>query len=545
MEDLLLKTVRVTGDIKVEVWQQGKKRKYAQIYLETGIIKSEKVDISTNDKTVILDAMSIFAVTNGRKEDYYKIIQDPYDDTTKARIYGISPYYLNNGCILFIEWIGKEPNPDFSLGTYSTADDVPVDINTPRWLDCITISSNSISKVSDWVDSVGHSDRTMITDKRISITLPNKVKEESNTLVWSTKNKFGTLDYSTRSENDTAILYKTLDEDIIKIVIGEYNKMITNLYGIPEYGLDLCSPDTIACSIIEYKSPLTISNDIKIQTTTPPQQPIIKTKFNIDGLTTPTIIKAKQNLPNFTIWISGTESNTTSLESETIEDVNSSNGLDESYIENTYTGKEEEWEPLQVTKDDAICLDKDLGSGSTNEPPITSLPATANQKDFIKTAINATLAKGESKGRCAKYTFNHAKNYVYLMKGKSAELGAKNCAGGNANNETYHANLQSIGYIKYNQDVTQKNSLLSKISRYTWEIGDVLVYWCTDGPNNESHVKYGHTQIFTGQSFNNYNWACDNKNNYGCTFVYNNRKGDTWHWIIFKAPKTARINNIA
>jgi hypothetical protein len=147
----------------------------------------------------------------------------------------------------------------------------------------------------------------------------------------------------TNVENNTTIFKDTYDIDIIKIVIGEYNKMFANLYGISEYGLDLCSPSTSACSILEYKSPLIKSDSISeiVTTTSITQQPIIKTKFNIVGLSTPIIIKAKQNLPDFTIYITSTQSNTTLVENETIENVNTLNNLDDSYIENLYNGNEE------------------------------------------------------------------------------------------------------------------------------------------------------------------------------------------------------------
>ena len=37
--------------------------------------------------------------------------------------------------------------------------------------------------------------------------------------------------------------------------------MVTQLHGIPDYDLKLCSPDSEACKLIEYKSPLEAPNN--------------------------------------------------------------------------------------------------------------------------------------------------------------------------------------------------------------------------------------------------------------------------------------------
>ena len=67
MADQLLKSVRITDNIKVEVYQQGKKRKYALFYDEDADYnflkdntKSEKYDIAMSDDDVIEMALKAY-----------------------------------------------------------------------------------------------------------------------------------------------------------------------------------------------------------------------------------------------------------------------------------------------------------------------------------------------------------------------------------------------------------------------------------------------------------------------------------------------------
>jgi hypothetical protein len=78
-------------------------------------------------------------------------------------------------------------------------------------------------------------------------------------------------------------------------------------------------------------------------------------------------------------------------------------------------------------------------------------------------------------------------------------------------------------------------------------VGDVIVYWCTDGPPGASYVQYGHTQIFTNGYHNDssYRWSTDNMNNYKSSFVYRSKSGNSWKLIHLQAPKTKRLNDVA
>jgi LAS superfamily LD-carboxypeptidase LdcB len=166
MADQILKTVRITDNIKVEVLQQGKKRKYVIFYDgnndyitgrrsgyddtdKNNNTKSEKYDVAMSDDDVIEMALKAY---NGRFGSYSKkfsITQNIYSDPAPARTYGNgdkSPYYLNNGCAINIQWIGKIPNPEFNPGTYSNLNDAEKagkGSGKPRYLENSTITSTT------------------------------------------------------------------------------------------------------------------------------------------------------------------------------------------------------------------------------------------------------------------------------------------------------------------------------------------------------------------------------------------------------------------
>ncbi len=140
-EDKLGKTVRidektyVPKGAKLEVWTKGR-HKYLVKYLDPKGIKApatdtiryinnSKISASLSDDEVIkewlLEREAAAKIIPSLQ--VYKVIQDPYSDEPAKRVYGDgkSPYYLNNGCKIFIEWSGYIPNPKFDLGTFSTA----------------------------------------------------------------------------------------------------------------------------------------------------------------------------------------------------------------------------------------------------------------------------------------------------------------------------------------------------------------------------------------------------------------------------------------
>ena len=609
-QDILGKAVRIDEKqynpkgAKVEVWTKGR-HKYLKQEIQKGTtlpfstiryIDGDKISASLTDDEVIeawlLDYNTQIKILNdnGANRRFYKVIQDPYsDDESITRVYGDkSPYYLNNGCKLFIEWTGRKPNPEFVLGTFSTAEAAgknPVGPN--RFLNNQSITSNKDQRTnllpsSTWVVPTGevnaalepvpnYRDYSEITNKKITIHLPDGFTENGGKgyLILTEKDE---LRYSTdkTAVEDTSKYSNLKDSDIVSNMIWKFKAEVEKLHSIKtsDYDLKLCSPDSKACSLIPYKSPLEAPDNTPQQAAindTPPPVPISsnKLKLSIQGLfenedgTTPGLtssvfeIKAKTDMPTFIVW-SGEIPKT-----EEIDQFENLPELDEEYSETGFSSVEEqEWKPI-ITEIDGD-FDPDTSKGEVeagnfdNTPaPQSFVPATQTQKDFIKAAVTATLSRGGAHGRCGRFTFNMAKNYVRLLQGKSVQQGAGNAAGGNAKDSGYHQNLISMGYKIVSTESISKSNLINKIKTNGWAVGDVIVYWCTDGPSNDSHVKYGHTQIFTNGYHNTsgYRWSTDVVNNYGerggGEFIYNSKTGNSWNLIYLQAPKTKKLNDVA
>jgi hypothetical protein len=390
-EDKLGKTVRidekkyVPKGAKLEVWTKGR-HKYLIKYLDPkGInapatdtiryINNSKISASLSDDEVIKEWLSEIeaAAKIIPSVKVYKVIQDPYSDEPAKRVYGDgkSPYYLNNGCKIFIEWSGYIPNPKFDLGTSSTAKEAQnYNIKTggpDRYLSGQPItSSEDTSKLYDlppfstWVVPSGevnsalqaidnYRDYSSVNSKKISVYLPDGFTENGGKgYLILTKND--ELKYSTDPGNneDTNKYSSTKDANIISIVISKFKSMVQKLHGISDYDLKLCEPDSEACKLIDYKSPLEPPNNTAQQAAindTPPgpSQSNTKIKLSIQGLfdngtgTTSSVfeIKAKTDMPTFTIWTGDIP------QTELIDEFDDLQELDEEYLEGGFTGEEE------------------------------------------------------------------------------------------------------------------------------------------------------------------------------------------------------------
>jgi len=399
-QDQLLKAVRITDDMKLEVYQQGKKRKYAIIYdggndyinnrrNNTENTKSEKYDVAMSDDDIIQEFLKRYNNWFYSAEKKYVITQNPYKDPAPVRTYGTggtaSPYYLNNGCAINIQWIGKIPNPEFNPGTYSNlyhAENAGEDNGKPRYLENVTITATSdaadnsnILPKSSWSVSppitdgllepkevpIDYRDTSYVQDKIVTVTLPNGFTENGGKgyLVWTQ----GGLQYDSKSipENTPAqrILFdgqyidvgyskpkdqityfsnSNKDSDIIEKVISDFESKVSSLHGIFRYELKLCAPNNEACSLVPYKSPLeppVKANDL--QTPVAATQSVPKIKFTIDGLGDDLQVKAKENLPDFTIW-TGLIPKPKAL----TDDYDELSELDPIYSESLFAGNEEE-----------------------------------------------------------------------------------------------------------------------------------------------------------------------------------------------------------
>jgi hypothetical protein len=374
MADELLKKVRVTDDVILEIYKQGSKRKYSVIIDGSTQIKSDKYDISMGDDAIINETLYNYSMSKKNMTEYYKVVQDPYKDTFTKRFYGDgkSPYYLNNGCKIFIEWTGYIPNPKFVLGTFSTAQEAKIGTkNDPdRFLSNQPITSNEdnsklydMPPFSTWVVPTGevnaslqpvpnYRDSSSVTSKKITIHLPDGFTENGGKGYLILTKKNDDLGYSTDgNENDTKYS-STKDANIISVIISKFKTMVTQLHGIADYDLKLCDPDTEACKIIEYKSPLEAPNKTTDQAAvadTPPvsTNPVSKIKFNIEGLPEVIEVKAKEDLPTFTVWAGPIPK----LVDEQVDSFYDLSELDAEYKEGLYAGKEEEIVQLNAIDD--------------------------------------------------------------------------------------------------------------------------------------------------------------------------------------------------
>ena len=534
-----IKSVRVrrrdigygTLDIKVTIFEEKNTFKADErilvgtnndrpVWIATTYRKKDLYKEFTDDQ-FIKDFIDMNSKSDGGGKTY-DIIQDPWEiKTPKWRSYGYDPYYLNNGAQIFISW--TEGN--FNAGGLTYSDDSGKEIN----------ASVSISKTVFNIIGI----------------------DEPSVLQYG---KSQEIEY--KSFDKPTQVYGGLVEDlsIIRDVISAWKRKV------PNYDeLALCSPDNQSCSIIPYKSPLKppepeVPPTIKVATNEAPKE-----KMTV--VLPPDVVKVKSDITSFLVYVGkgkekGLLENPSTEEDEFIFD--DSSGIDE-YTEDEFIGEDEaKWEPLKDVQDDTFDPDTEKGAGGDETPapggaatpapggaatpaPESFVPATQTQKDFIKTAVKATLSQGEKHGKCARFTFNHANNYVRLMQGKSVQQGSIHAAGGNANDSGYHKNLQNMGYKIISNESISKSNIISKINSGAWSVGDIIVYWCTDGPSNDSHVKYGHTQIFTNGYHNDssYRWSTDNMNNYKAGFVYRTKPGDSYKLIHLQAPKTKKLNDVA
>lgn len=525
-----IKSVRVrrrdvkygTLDIKVTIYEE--KRTFGAdervlvgtnndrpIWIATTYRKKDLYKEFTDDQ-FIKDFIDMNSKTDGGGKTY-DIIQDPWEiKTPKWRDYGTDPYYLNNGAQIFITW--TEGN--FTAGGLTYSDDSGKEIN----------ASVSISKT---VFNI------------IGIDEPSVLQYGKSQEI-----EYKSFDIPTQ-------VYGGLVEDlsIIRDVISAWKRKV------PNYDeLALCSPDNQSCSIIPYKSPLKPP-----EPEAPPTEKVAvnePTKEKMTVVLPPDVVKVKSDITSFVVYV-GKVKEKGLLENPSVEQdefiFDDSPGIDE-YTESEFIGQDEaKWEPLKGVEDDTFDPETDKGAPGPEGPdtpaPPSYVPASQTQKEFIKNAVQATLSKGSGKGLCGRFTFNHANNYVRLMQGKPVEQGTTHPAGGNARESGYHKNLQNLGYKKTDYGSMSKSALINKIKTNGWSVGDVIVYWCTDGPSNQSHVMYGHTQIFTNGYHNTsgYRWSTDVINNFGerggGEFIYNSKTGDSWNLIYLQAPKTKRLNDVA
>ncbi len=179
---------------------------------------------------------------------------------------------------------------------------------------------------------------------------------------------------------------------------------------------------------------------------------------------------------------------------------------------------------------------KDQSSGQPPNTPYSG-KVSDNQRNAIRAAVSSTLSRGSGHGKCARYTYNHASNYIKALRSQKLDAGASRAAGGNARDGSYHENLSSLGWKKIDKGRMSKSSIMKELDK-DYDIGDIIIYWGLDG-SRDSYARYGHTQVFTGglnEGSNGYRWSTDNNMNYKNSFVYKSKGCDEWQLIIMKSP---------
>lgn len=381
MADTPKKVVRLIDNIKLELYE-GNRKKYVQIWDPTGNNtyneddkgpsgirspeRSKKFQSAEADNDIIHSAIQSSEIVSyyyGKRNsgsglnEYFNYLQDPFSETPPPkRIYGggglgtpevdnvgPTPYYLNNGCKINIKWIGRVPNPNFKLGTFSTPDEAEdynqslVPDGPPRWLYNQPILSDidetdstenpTLRPQSEWIlgtyynpgNSVtpgktysNYRDKPRVEDKVVSITLPQGFTENEgrgylewvgsfNPFVYSTEPK-GTTSFTTgvnrrgegiTQERDVSVLNQfsdyIKDKEILDRVINGYQGQVSSLYhtSMYDYALKVCFPDTGTCSQIPYKSPLINLSEVGITPSVVTDVPVLtpkKVKLNVFGL---------------------------------------------------------------------------------------------------------------------------------------------------------------------------------------------------------------------------------------------------------------------
>ncbi len=181
-------------------------------YSKSGIYKD------FNDEQFILHFINTNSKIDGGGSEY-EIIQDPWELKVPIwRNYGFDPYYLNNGSEVYISWNNPETFEEEGGIKYSTSQGSEIDYD-PKFLP--EVKSKNIIK---------------------SVSIINK--EDSKIL---------TINKNSEFEYDSKNLYEysnTDDKTILEIIITKWKNKI------PNYDLELCSPDNESCYILPYKSPL-------------------------------------------------------------------------------------------------------------------------------------------------------------------------------------------------------------------------------------------------------------------------------------------------
>ena len=399
----------------------------------------------------------------------YEIIQDPWTpNAPKFRNYGRDVYYLNNGSTIKISWADDTK----SVGGVLYSDSNGIELNSPPEL-----TQAQYTEKKKFI-------------KTVYINTNTPIENNEYDFVFSIDKEF---EYITSNKSKYPFYYNgyVLDKTIIQEVLTKWNN------SIPNYNVELCTPDNESCSVIEYKSPLKpIEPEKVVNKFATNEQPKEKINFIV-----PSTIKTKSDI-NFKLYIGKVL--------EIIDDVNDNSiddyyGISDEYTEANFEGMDEqELEVQESVSNSQEDSDSNLGQvgEAANIRPVSSLDGLlrlagdcARELGKNRRIRYENLKSGYIKGvhgLCPQGTLS----VLYALTGVK-KIGQLN---GNANSFSFNGinSFSSTGYfekrIKIDDSYFNNNNL--------WQIGDVVAVDYTGGK------KYGHIQVWTGIC-----WMSDFKQN--------------------------------
>lgn len=546
MEDILLVKMLITDNIICDVYCNTSNKKYCIIHSQNDI-RGDLYEYANSNEDVVTLTINNACKIMGKDVGYYKIIQNPYKEIVKRK-YGKTPYYLNNGIQINIRWFGDIPNP-----SYKVFDDVPINTTIDRFLNYQVITSDKDDlgvsyMISSNTYSYTASDTSKVKQKIVYLVLPNMKEQFDETIDG---------DFKKTATNSMVYGEGVYDSSIIKDTINTIKKNVMNVYKLSDYPLTLCNPDTEPCDKaeeIKYYPPFmtaTLSSYTNDQneidnisySTSSVSAPTVSNAnlrlfFDRIDESTPIVVKAKSTIDVFDVTLG-----------EAIR-IDNSGLLADEYVENDYKGEDEVFNDVNnshIASDDITEEDINIGISETKSASFTgNCENTSNatkKTEILKSAMNNTYIALPKRGdgHCPVGVYNHAYRYVHISLNKSLP-NSRLSSGGNANSQIYRSFLQKLGYtiLKPYKNIS-KNELKNIIKSADWAIGDVAIYWSSDGDADDHAHIYGHTQMWTGGAYSSKsNWATDDSLNYGgAFFVYGNtdkHKGTVWNLYILKAP---------
>ena len=433
------------------------------IGLNNGSIIWQKAIYKIKDTTDPLFFINSFINTNNSlgsvdKNSYYEIIQDPWEEKAPIiRNYGSDPYYLNNGAEVYISWTNPDDLTSMGGTQYSDKDGSEIAYDPYYYKE-----NNGIVKFIN-------------VNKSIKIIH----KEETQVLTLNKNNEFEYTIYS----ND----YKGSDLIILDILISKWKSKI------PNYDLELCSPNNESCSVIPYKSPLKplepelVTSSIASNET--PKEPII--------VVLPESIKVKVDT-TFKIFIGKNKEldiNQNILKDDELTD------LSDEYTEESFAGVEEEELKLQ----DEVSLGQVDSDSELVEP---GTPASIRPFNDLDSLLRLAGDCARELGKNPRVNYRNLRsNYIKGVHGLCPQgtlavlyalTGSKKVGQirGNANTFSMNGGNSFSGTGYFNNKIKLSKDYFNSPDK--WQVGDVVAVDYTGGR------PYGHIQVWTG-----FKWMSD------------------------------------